>query len=215
MNQLSFYLLIAPPILFALTIHEYAHGWVAYRLGDPTAKLAGRLTFNPIAHLDPLGTILLFVARIGWAKPVPVNPYYFRDPRAGMLYVSLAGPASNLLAAFGFGLICRALGLRSLVPLHPGFLGLLEMMLVFAVYINLILAVFNLIPVPPLDGSKILASLLSRDSAEAYEHFARYGSFLLFGVILLEMFTGVRILWGIIGPFVRFFSLLFIGSPLV
>ncbi len=214
MSQLSFYLLMAPPILFALTIHEYAHGWVAYRFGDPTAKLAGRLTLNPLVHLDPLGTILLFVARIGWAKPVPVNPYYFRDPRRDLLWVSLAGPASNLLAAFAFGLVCRALGITSFYRLDPGVLGLLEFMLIFSVYINIILAVFNLIPVPPLDGSKILAGLLSRDAERTYEAYARYGAYALFGIILIEMVTGARILWAIIGPFVRFFSVLFVGSAL-
>jgi Zn-dependent protease len=214
MESLAIYVIIGPPILLALTIHEYAHGWVADRLGDPTARMAGRLTLNPLAHLDPIGTILLFVARIGWAKPVPVNPYYFRDPRVGILYVALAGPGANLLAALVFGIACRGLGLRSLAPVHGGALGVLEIMLVFAVYINLVLAVFNLIPVPPLDGSKILASAVGGSVARSYEEFSRYGSFVLFGIILAEMLTGARILWAVIGPFVRFFSVLFVGSPL-
>ncbi|MDZ7374317.1 MAG: site-2 protease family protein [candidate division KSB1 bacterium] len=214
MERLATYAILAPPILLALTLHEYAHARVADSLGDPTPRLSGRLTLNPLAHLDLVGTILLFVARIGWAKPVPVNPYYFRDPRAGMLYVSLAGPAANLLTALVFGALCRFWGLRSLVPLHGGALGILEMMLVLAVYINLVLAAFNLIPVPPLDGSKILAGILGGNIGRLYGELGRYGSLFLLAVIAVEMLTGVPILWAAIGPFVRFFSTLFVGSPL-
>ena len=116
MEMILQFLIIAPPILFALTVHEYAHGWVALKFGDPTAKMAGRLTLNPLSHLDPIGTIMLFLIHLGWAKPVPVNPYYFRDPRRDMMWVSFAGPGANILAAFGFGLIIRFL---NLFPANP------------------------------------------------------------------------------------------------
>jgi len=147
MPDLSSLLLIAPPILLALTVHEVAHGWVAFKFGDPTAKMAGRLTLNPIPHLDPIGTILLFVAHIGWAKPVPVNPAYFRNPKRDLVWVSLAGPASNLGLALIFGMI-----FRMLPPIHmmtaAGIERALLIMLVYAVIINIVLAVFNLIPIP-------------------------------------------------------------------
>jgi Zn-dependent protease len=107
--NLQVIILLAPPILLALTFHEFMHGWVAYRLGDPTAKLAGRLTMNPLAHLDPIGTIMIFLVRFGWAKPVPVNPRYFSQPKRDMLLVSVAGPAANMLLAFLSGLLLRSI----------------------------------------------------------------------------------------------------------
>ena len=109
-------LLLVPPLLFALTFHEAAHAWTALRLGDPTAKLLGRLTLNPLVHLDPIGTIVFFIARIGWAKPVPVDVRYLRHPRRDMMWIALAGPASNVLLAFGFGLALRAIDALGVSP---------------------------------------------------------------------------------------------------
>lgn len=215
MEMILQFLIIAPPILFALTVHEYAHGWVALKFGDPTAKMAGRLTLNPLSHLDPIGTIMLFLIHLGWAKPVPVNPYYFRDPRRDMMWVSLAGPGANILAAFGFGLIIRFLNLFPANPdMHSSLFGVIVQMIVFGLVINLILAFFNLIPIPPLDGSKILAGILPPEYEEPLLQLERFGPFLLIGIIFIGRALHIPILWGILSPFVSFFSYLFAGADL-
>ncbi|UCH09073.1 MAG: site-2 protease family protein [Fidelibacterota bacterium] len=205
-------ILLIPVILFALSVHELSHGWMAYRLGDPTARNAGRLTLNPIAHLDPIGTIMLFLVHFGWAKPVPVDPRYFTNPKRDMLWVAIAGPASNMVLALLSGLVIRY------IRLHPEpFMGNLVgesfiAMMFLSLQINLALAIFNLLPVPPLDGSKVLFGILPSE----YEHIAynleRYGPGVLFGLVLLGMITGVSIFWAFIGPFVGFFSSLFAGA---
>jgi Zn-dependent protease len=213
LQNLSQFLLIAPPILLALTIHEVAHGWVAYRFGDPTAKMAGRLTLNPLPHLDVIGTILLFIAHIGWAKPVPVNPTYFRNPKRDLVWVSLAGPASNLILAFGFGLIFRLLPPHALM-FSSGINNMLIIMLIYAVVINLVLAVFNLIPIPPLDGSKILAGFLPRKFEALFYQLDRIGPMLVVGLVLVGSLLHIPILWMVMRPFIRFFSILFAGVDL-
>ena len=203
--------LLVPVILLALTVHEYAHGYVAYRLGDPTAKQAGRLTLNPLSHLDPIGTIMLFLVHFGWAKPVPVDPRYFTNPKRDMLWVALAGPAANMVLAFISGLVIRFAnsnpGVFMSGALGPSFIS----MIVLSLQINLALAVFNLLPVPPLDGSKIMYGLLPPQ----YDHLAynleRYGPMVLLGLVMMGMLTGYSILWAFIGPFVRFFVFLFAG----
>lgn len=212
MLDLRLLVLLIPVILLALSVHEYSHGMMAYRLGDPTAKYAGRLTLNPLSHLDPIGTLMLFLVHFGWAKPVPVDPRHFANPKRDMLWVALAGPASNMFLAFLSGLVIR------FINAHPGpFMGSFignsfAVMMVLSLQINLALAVFNLLPIPPLDGSKVLYGLLPPQ----YEHVAynleRYGPGILFGLILLGMITGVSILWAFIGPFVGFFSTLFAGA---
>jgi len=203
--------LLAPPILFAVTIHEYAHALVAFRLGDPTAKASGRLTLNPISHLDPLGTLMLFIAQIGWAKPVPVDPRYFRNPKRDMLWVALAGPASNLLGAFTLGLLLQAVGHGPAVTASASLATLWKMGL-YGLYINVVLAVFNLLPIPPLDGSKILMGLLPPKQELAYVQFAHYGPLVLVGLIVLGRLSGVSILGTILSPFVSFFLGLFGGG---
>ncbi|HDP98799.1 MAG TPA: site-2 protease family protein [bacterium] len=212
MDSSFVYLLIAPPILMALTVHEFAHGLIAYQLGDPTAKQAGRLTLNPLVHLDLVGTIMLFIIHIGWAKPVPVNPSYFKDPKRDLLWVSLAGPASNLMLAFIFGIGCRILGVEGFHSLEKGLMGIIQFMLAFGVMINIVLAVFNLFPIPPLDGSKILMGLIPPKYERQMEPYMRYGPTILIALIAIGFLTKVSILWAIINPFVKFFSILFAGA---
>ncbi|MCK4579614.1 MAG: site-2 protease family protein [Candidatus Marinimicrobia bacterium] len=204
-------ILLIPVILLALTVHEYSHGMVAYRLGDPTAKYAGRLTLNPLSHLDPIGTLMLVLVHFGWAKPVPVDPRYFANPKRDMLWVALAGPASNMVLALISGLIIRYANTNPALFMSSTLGHSLLAMIFLSLQINLALAVFNLLPIPPLDGSKILYGLLP----PGYEHISynleRYGPGVLFGLVIMGMVTGVSILWAFIGPFVYFFSALFAG----
>lgn len=174
-------------LIFSVIIHELAHGYAAYSLGDPTAKYSGRLTLNPLKHLDPFGSIilpiLLFISGspflFGWAKPVPINPYNFKDQKYGEIKVSFAGPASNFALALVFGLVLRFMP-HSLILANPG----IEIALTYIVAVNIWLAVFNLIPVPPLDGSWILFSLLPR-SLDAVKFFLKqYGVIILIFLIL-------------------------------
>lgn len=174
--------LLVVPVLFSITFHEVSHGYAAFRLGDPTARNAGRLTLNPISHIDPVGLLVLVVTRmIGWAKPVPVDPRYFKNPRQDMMWVSLAGPASNLLLAVVFAVISRMVPpIAQLSFLYP-----LAIMLQFMIVINVGLAVFNLIPIPPLDGSHILQGLLPYEMARSYSKIEPYG----FIILLVLVFT--------------------------
>lgn len=180
-------LLIAPPVLLALTVHEFSHAFVADKMGDPTARMLGRVTLNPLKHLDPLGTIALFASGMfGWAKPVPINPRNFRDISKGLLWVALAGPLSNILLAVLFAALFRlsdaygsALALSAPNVFRPIFI-----MMEASIVINISLAVFNLIPVPPLDGSKVLSSLLPADKAFQFSRIEPYGFMILFLLIL-------------------------------
>jgi Zn-dependent protease len=184
-----------PAVIIALTFHEYAHGLVADWLGDPTPRYQGRLTLNPIPHLDPVGFICLLIAHFGWAKPVQVNPLNFRGDRyRGMVLVGLAGPAMNLLVAFTAMLI-TALA----IPAGSG--GYLPEIMNGIVAIDIYLAVFNLIPIPPLDGSQILAGLL-RNSGLVYK-LQRYG----FIILVVLIFT--NIVWIVLGPISGFIYGLF------
>ena len=201
------FLLLAPPILLAITFHEYAHGWTAMKFGDPTAKMMGRLTLNPLVHLDPIGTLMLFLVHFGWAKPVPVDPRYFSDPKRQMLWVALAGPVANMILAFFSGILI--IGFASSNFMFSSNTAIIGNMLVYSLQINLALAVFNMLPIPPLDGSKILRGLLPYE----YEHIAvqmeQYGPWVLMSIILFGMMTGVSLFLIFIGPFVKFFSSLF------
>jgi Zn-dependent protease len=191
-NAIQQIILIIPGFLIAITVHEFAHGYVAYRLGDPTAKLAGRLTLNPLSHLDLVGTLALILTRmIGWAKPVPVDPRYLRDPRRDMLWISLAGPASNIITATALAIVLYILVLSfsgspmgaTTAAIVVPILGMIKA----GVLINVGLGIFNLVPVPPLDGSKILAGMLPRDLAYKYEQLEPYG----FIILLVLIFTGI------------------------
>ena len=209
--QIQTLLLIAPPILLALTFHEYAHAYVANRLGDDTAKQSGRLTLNPLRHLDPLGTIMIFLVHFGWAKPVPVNPYLLKNPKKDMLWISAAGPLSNMVLALASGILLRILMASGETPGQTSFLGLLIYVVFMSLQINLALAIFNILPIAPLDGSKILAGLLPDRFGKMFYFMERYGPFILLGLIIFGRATGVSILGGIIWPFVKFFSSIFAG----
>ncbi len=204
MGSIVSLLLFLPAILFALTIHEYSHGYMALRMGDPTAKFAGRLTLNPIKHIDIMGLFAFIIFRFGWAKPVPISPGNFRDLKKGILYTSLAGPLSNFLLAIPFGIILRILPTTSNI-LFPVW-GLVGAGLIF----NLILCVFNLLPIPPLDGSHILFSLLPARYVHIEYWLTRYGFFILIGLLLLNS-IGIPILSLWIWPFVTLFGELFAG----
>ncbi|MBW2336753.1 MAG: site-2 protease family protein [Deltaproteobacteria bacterium] len=206
-------LLIAPPILIALTFHECAHAYAAYRYGDDTAKQLGRLSLNPLRHLDPLGTIMIFLVHFGWAKPVPVNPYRLKNPRKDMLWISAAGPLANMVLALVSGLLLRFLFTIGGTPdYHTGtVMGLFMFMVVMSLQINLALAIFNILPIAPLDGSKILAGLLPVGFGKFIRVLARYGPFILIGLIIIGRVNDVSILGGLIWPFVDFFSNLFAG----
>ena len=193
--------LLIPVLLFALVFHEFAHGWVANKLGDPTAKYAGRLTLNPMAHLDMFGSLMILFVGFGWAKPVPVDSRYLANPRKDMMKIAFAGPAANLLLAFIAGILIRI----------TGYLGPLTTMMIMFTQINIMLAVFNMIPIPPLDGSQIFSGLVIRKNPDLVMKLQMYGPQILMGLILFGMFTSFSPIWMIISPFVNFFMLLFVG----
>ncbi len=176
-------IILAPLVLLAVTVHELAHGYVAFLLGDRTAKAAGRLTLNPLKHLDLVGTLVFFITQmIGWAKPVPVDPRNFKNPGRDMVWVSLAGPAANLVLAVGFALIFHLLGSLKIGPGLQWAFSTLEtvyLMAYLAVSINIGLAVFNLVPIPPLDGFHVLEWFLPRDLALRIQRINPYYWFLL------------------------------------
>ena len=177
------YLIIIPIALVSLTIHECAHGFVAYKLGDPTAKMSGRLTLNPIKHIDPVGLIMMIILRIGYAKPVPVNPMYFKNPKKGMFLTALAGPVSNLVLATLCVLLTQVFSI--IANSTNGFLAEIFFM---ASILNLGYAVFNLIPVYPLDGSRILGYFMP-DSFNNF--FIKYGQYVQIAFVLLVVLTDV------------------------
>jgi Zn-dependent protease len=206
-----------PGLAIGVILHEYAHGYIAFKNGDPTAKNYGRLTVNPMAHIDLFGSILLPVLLIlfnssiifGYAKPVPINPGYFTDYRKGMRYTSLAGPVTNLLVAFAAGLV-YGLFFWLVFRFSGGFsdtstagfqtFNIFNQLLQNTIYINIFLAIFNFLPIPPLDGSKILASFLPDNSMYRFLAIGRFG----FLFIFIFLFLGGRIFWTVISPVVDF-----------
>ena len=204
-------MLIAPPILLALTFHEYAHAYAANKYGDDTAKQSGRLSLNPLRHLDPLGTIMIFLVHFGWAKPVPVNPFRLKNPKKDMLWISAAGPLANILMALISGILLRVIFAVAGSPAEHPIMDLFIFMVVMSLQINLALAIFNILPIAPLDGSKILSGLLPAGYEKAIFFLERYGPFILIGLIIFGRATGVSILGGMIWPFVDFFSKIFAG----
>ena len=182
---------LLPILLVSMMAHEVSHGYVAYRLGDPTAKSHGRLTLNPIKHLDPLGTGMFVLTYLlggfifGWAKPVPVSPYYFKDRQRGMLVVGLAGPAANFIAAVGLAIVLNLL--------HPAVGSTLFTVLFMAFQVNVVLGIFNLVPIPPLDGSRVLGGFLPREAYERWVELDRYG--MVFILLIMFVFQGPFFLW--------------------
>jgi Zn-dependent protease len=205
---------LAVPLLLGLTCHELSHGLVALALGDPTAKLAGRLTMNPLKHLDPMGAIAFILANIGWAKPVPVNAMYFKRPMRDMMLVSIAGPGANFLLAVLF-----AGGFHLLLPLaiaRPDLQSVMQPLVLICqagVIVNLMLGFFNLLPIPPLDGSNILAWFLPDRLAYQFLALGRYGFMLLLGLLIVSQLAGISLLGSLIFPPVGYVSGL-LGVPL-
>jgi Zn-dependent protease len=186
----------------SVALHEYAHGWVSNRLGDPTPRLYGRLTLDPRAHIDPFWTVLFplmllilsnFTFTFGMAKPVPINPRYYKNERLGLALSGMAGPLTNLVLAALMGLAIKTTPYLSFLDL--------------VVMLNVVLAIFNLVPIPPLDGSKVVAFFLPPQVAYSYLGWERYG--FLFLILLLTLFN--RLFWAIIGPVINFFLYLFLG----
>jgi Zn-dependent protease len=181
-NPIGF-LFRACSFLVAITVHEYAHAWVSDRLGDPTAKLMGRLSFNPIKHLDVIGTLLILFAGIGWAKPVMIDPFNLRNPKRDTAYIAFAGPVANILTAIilsiVYALLTRIIGVSSLSTILFLFLG-------YTIIMNVSLAVFNLIPIHPLDGYSVVGGFLSGEKAQQWHELQRYG--IIFLLLLIFPF---------------------------
>ncbi|MCH9770300.1 MAG: site-2 protease family protein [Gammaproteobacteria bacterium] len=213
---IQFIAVAAIPVIFAITLHEAAHGWVASKLGDKTALMLGRVTMNPLKHIDPIGTIAVPIVTFwlggflfGWAKPVPVSYHNLNNPRRDMAIVAAAGPLSNLLMALCWGLIAKL----NLVLLggHTGGLainsitGFIHFAAQYGIIINCVLMIINLIPIPPLDGSRVLASFLPPGAAAKFERIEPYGIFIVLGVLML----GRNIIFPIIIGFYRLIASLF------
>lgn len=199
------------PVLLGIVVHEVAHGYVAYRLGDPTPKLAGRLTLSPFAHIDAVGAVIFLLTALftpialGWAKPIPVDPRYFRNVRKDMVYVALAGPVSNFLLAFVFAIFLKLMLLNRSFMTDTFSLSFYLISIARAgILINLLLAFFNLLPIPTFDGAKVLAYFLPREWAFRYEQYQNYG----FIIALVLLMLGV--IGAILMPIVNFFYLLFL-----
>ena len=181
------FIIIAVPFLYSVVIHEVAHGWVAYKMGDPTAKWLGRLTLNPIKHLDPIGTLMLFLVGFGWAKPVPINMNNIADKRKGLIFVSSAGILANILFALIAAMLYRLF--------FPSSSVLMTQLFSAVISINITLAALNLIPIPPLDGSKILMGIAPRETQYFLARLEPYGFFIIIGLLYL----------GILDPLINFF----------
>jgi len=195
--------------MFALSFHEFAHAWMASKCGDSTAARMGRLTLNPMAHLDVMGSMMILFVGFGWAKPVPVDGRNLRNPRTDMMKVAAAGPLSNLLLAMIAGMLFRLLSGAGLLS------EAIYLLIIYFTQINIALAVFNLIPVAPLDGSQIFSGYLMRRNPQLAWKIQSYGPQVLFGLILFGYITGFSILWLFMRPFVNFFMILFLGgSPM-
>jgi Zn-dependent protease len=209
-NIINQAILFLPPFLLAISFHESAHAYVAYRFGDPTARDLGRITLNPLPHIDIFGLIALFVAHIGWAKPVPINPYNLKNPIKDNVWISLAGPVSNLILA-----MISAIAFRLLAPfIAESMAGLFFLrMILMSVSLNIVLMIFNLFPLPPLDGFHILEGLVSTEMYIKLQQLQQAGPMILLGLILLANFTRFNIFSIIFNPIVRTLGGFLVGIP--
>jgi len=206
-------LLSNPPYLFGViagfiigfTFHEFSHAWMANRLGDNTARLSGRLTLNPLSHVDLLGTISLVIIGFGWGKPVPLNPNKIKDPN-GTIKVALSGVTANLIVALVFGLILRVATASGIAIDNSTFMNFVSGIL----FVNLMLIAFNIIPIPPLDGSKVIEGFLSYESIVRYE---QAGPMVLYAIIIGQIFFNIPILSTVLEPIIRFLSFVTTGMP--
>jgi len=197
--ELEILVILIPVLIFSLCIHEFSHGYIAYLLGDNTAAYAGRLTLNPIAHLDPMGSLMLLLVGFGYAKPVPVNPSNLKNPRLDMMKVAFAGPASNLILCLIGCLAIRTIGIENLTE-HRDF-NSLGLGLYYFSSINMLLAVFNMIPVYPLDGGQIFGAIISEKYPDFNWKLQKYGPQVLFAIIFFGIITGYSIIGLIMYPF--------------
>jgi Zn-dependent protease len=206
-----------PVLLLALTLHEFAHAYSAYRLGDPTAYRLGRCSLNPLVHLDPIGAICLLVAPIGWAKPVPVNPLNLKNPGRDDIIISAAGPLSNLAQALVFALALRVVmsfGPPFYVAFHErGAWAAAILFVAFGILLNVGLAVFNMIPAFPLDGFHVVSNLAKGESRRRMLEMAPFGPYIILGIVLVSWFSGLNLILRAIYPFARFFMVTVGGSP--
>jgi len=206
MNNITSLLYQIPILLFSLTIHEFSHGITAYYLGDDTAKRAGRLSLNPISHIDPIGLLMLFIVHIGWAKPVPINPYNFKNYKRDTAITAAAGPISNFLIAIILSILFHILqGIIPAEKLMTGFNQTLFFAIYYAILINLALGLFNLIPLPPLDGSKILGGFLTDKQYASYTARERQGAMVLMIVFAADYILHLGLIRSIIEVPLSFF----------
>lgn len=199
-------LISVPALLAAITVHEFAHAATADRLGDPTPRVAGRLTLNPLAHLDPLGTIAFILFRFGWGKPVQFDPFNLANPRRDAAIISFAGPGANLALAAAASLFFH------LSSPFKGVNPLVDLMVIRLIQYNVILAVFNLLPIHPLDGGKVLVGLLPREVAYDWDRILNQYGFLILLVLILPLFGGTPPVWSILGPTITFILHLLLPS---
>jgi len=203
-TKLALLLLQVPIVIMCITIHEFSHAYCAYLLGDDTAKRYGRLSLNPLKHLDILGAIMLLIFRFGWAKPVPVNPYNFQNMKTGSALTALAGPASNFI----FACLCAAI-FRAL----PDTLGFIKLICVFGVMFNVALGLFNLIPIPPLDGSKIIGGFMPDEMYFRWAAWERNGAFILMIIFAVSYVFKIPLIATIIMPPLNYIMRLLLGVP--
>lgn len=194
-------IILLPILLFSLVFHEYAHAYVAYKLGDKTAKNLGRLTLNPLAHIDPIGGLMVLFVGFGWAKPVPVNAYNLKDPRKDMMKIAAAGPIANIILAILGGILFQSSDTQ-----------ILQVAFYVFTQINVALALFNMIPVSPLDGSQILSGLLVKDHPKFVYNLQKHGPKVLLGAILIGVFTNISPIFMLIGPPVKYLTSIFTGQ---
>lgn len=200
------FLIIAGALVLSITVHEFAHAWTADKLGDPTPRYKDRVTLNPLAHLDPIGSIAILLVGFGWGKPVPFDPYNLKDPIKDAAKIAIAGPISNFLIAIAFALFETINATLGLAPV-----GIVSIIVQIVVSLNIMLAIFNLVPIHPLDGGKVLLAFLPKQTALEYDHFMhRYGTFLLLLMILPLTGSGSPI-GQLIGPIISFLSRLILS----